>query len=201
MRDDPMKERDELDSQLDAALATYVDAETNPGLTGRIISVTSGAQNGRAETSHPQRRRPLADWIPLTAAAIAAVLLIAILLLHRASLPARSAPVIARVSSPTPNAVLPVKPSRPAESGALRAIRHEVRHPAPPPLPRREVFPTPIPLTAQEQAFLGNRRLGDVPAQEISAQTVQSVPHGPVEPIHIAAIHIPPLNPPDNGNN
>jgi hypothetical protein len=196
MRDDPMKERDELDSQLDAALATYVDAEANPGLTYRIISVTS-----RALTNRTEPRRSSLRWLPLAVPALAAALLVTILLTQRAPVPAAISHHPDQVSSRTavsvvPCKVVPCKPA-PAHPPEHRAVAVVAARPA----PRREVFPTPVPLTAQERAFLGNRRLGDVPAQEISAQTVQSVPHGPVEPIHIAAIHIPPLNPPDNGNN
>ena len=65
------------------------------------------------------------------------------------------------------------------------------------PLPRLEVFPMPTPLTSEEQALvaLANRNLGDN-TQPFARNQTQ-----PVEPLRIAVIQIPPLNPPDNGGN
>jgi hypothetical protein len=193
MHDDAMNERDELDSQLDAALATYTDAEAEPGLAYRIL----------AATSRRQSRRPALRWLAVAVPALAAAVLVATLLLHRAGLPSETPHFAAQAPSAAPRVVLPAKPARPNPSVARWAVKARDSHVAPSPLPRREVFPTPSPLTAEEQALLklGNRRLEEVPAQEVPAQTVQSATQGPVEPIHIAAIHIPPLNPPDNGSN
>jgi hypothetical protein len=64
-------------------------------------------------------------------------------------------------------------------------------------LPRQEVFPTPTPLTPQEQALaaLATRNPGNV------SQSVAEAQKQPVEPLEIAAIRIKPLNPPDKGQN
>jgi hypothetical protein len=64
-----------------------------------------------------------------------------------------------------------------------------------------EVFPTPAPLSPEEQALadLVNRDPRIV-TRQIAQSAITPQPQ-PVERIHIAAIHIPPLNPPDNGGN
>ena len=193
MRKEAMNERDELDAMLDAALETYVDAEATPGLSHRILIATS-----RREAS-----RSAVRWLPLAASALAAAILIAIFLDHRADSPSKPVPVAVTATSSTSVAGVPVRGKPAVHSVRVRAVKSLPNRSAPPPLPRREVFPTPAPLTPEEQALLksGNRSLEQVPAQEVATQTVQSVPQGPVEPIHIAAIHIPPLNPPDNGSN
>jgi hypothetical protein len=198
MRDDAINERDELDAMLDAALETYVDTEATPGLAQRILNVTS----------RREPRRLMVRWMPLAASALAAAVLIAIFIAHRTVSPSTTSPVMARVPSNRSGPDLPIRSSPTASSlpvrwGGRHAIKAATHPPAQSPLPRREVFPTPAPLTAEEKAVLKleNRGLGEIPAQEVRAQTVQSATQGPVEPIDIAAIHIPPLNPPDNGNN
>jgi len=198
MRDDALNERNELDTILDAALSTYVDAEPEPGLVRRVIGTT-------IESARPPRvsLRPLrlggAPWVRWVA--LAACFLIAIFLARRSSSP-HLAPVVASHPSTSASTSVVAKAAFQADTAPRRPARHEVAH-ATSSLPKLEVFPTPIPLTPREQAFLKvrNRHLEEVPPQAAATQTVQSVPHSPIEPIHIAAIHIPPLNPPDNGSN
>lgn len=59
------------------------------------------------------------------------------------------------------------------------------------PLPKLDVFPAPQPLTAQERALVSVTREAPVPVRKALAdvQDQDSVP------IHIAAIHIPPVEP------
>ena len=192
MRDDAM-ERDELDllldQQIDGALATYIDAEAKPGLAHSILAATSRRE---------PRGRPALRWLAVAVPALAAVLLVAILVAHRANSPSQTAHVVAQAPSATPRTVLPAKPGRLSPLVA-RAVKVRDAHVAPS-LPRREVFPTPVPLTAEEQALLAGRKPN---SQQVSTQLAQSATRSeqPVEPIHIADIHIPPLNPPDNGGN
>jgi len=221
-----MRERDELDrlldEEIDAALTAYVDAEVRTGLVQRVLAVTSWR-----EPRSDLRWLPMAVGA-LAAALVVTVLVVHRVVSRAANSPVAArvtsstfAPVVpGNESRPRGNTsraeaqdvvgvlTARLKPCRFETSrsskfsascergrGADSALAATV-------LPRRDVFPTPSPLTAEEQAVLklGNRGLGEVPAQEVRAQTIQSVPEEPVDPIHIAAIHIPLLNPPDSGN-
>ena len=188
MHNDAMNEQDELDALLDAALATYVDAEAKPGLAPRILAITS----------RREAHRSAVRWLAVAVPALAALLLVTMLLRRHAESPSEAQHVVAQVRSAAPRVVLPAKPARPNHSAAGRPVKATDSRVAPSRLPRREVFPTPATLTPEEQALLklGNRRLGEVPGQ-----TIQSATQDPVQPIHIAAIEIPPLNPPDNDTN
>ena len=193
MHDDTLNKRDDLDLLLDAALNTYVDAEAKPGLSHRILTVTSRAE---------PRRSPI-RWIPLAAAALAAVVLIAIVL-HRSRSSWETEPTVSH-SPQAPAVPTPATPSGPAipvrSSTATHssgpAVKAAIAQAAPA-LPKRDVFPTPTPLTAEEQSVLNvsNRSLETVPTQFATRKNEQ-----PVEPIHIAAIDITPLSPPDKGGN
>jgi len=196
MHNDTLNERDDLDLLLDAALNTYVDAEAKPGFSHRILTATSRAE---------PRRSPI-RWIPPTAAALAAAVLIAIAL-HRSGSPWETEPTVSHFPQapvvPTPatpsGPAIPVRSSAPAHSSGP-AVKAAIAQAAPA-LPKREVFPTPAPLTAEEQALLAGAKHR---SEEVSAQLAQSATgknEQPVEPIHIAAIDIPPLNPSDKGNN
>ncbi len=192
MHDDGINERDELDALLDAALVTYTDAEAEPGLACRIL----------AATSRRQRRRPALRWLAVAVPALAALLLVAMILRRHSDSPSETPHVVAQAPSAAPRVVLPAKPARPNPSVARWAVKAGDAHvAAAPALPRLEVFPTPAPLTAEEQTLLKsvNGRSEEVPAQ--TAQSATRSEERAVEPIHIAAIHIPPLNPPDNGSN
>ncbi|MGA7313011.1 MAG: hypothetical protein WBX22_03490 [Silvibacterium sp.] len=191
MRDDAMKDRDDLDILLDAALATYADPGPPPGLTSRIIASAHGIDS---------RRRPV-TWLPWAVPTLAALVIVAFFarhtLTHRTALPP-----VAQLS-PRPSVHVLTKPD-PAIAIQQTAVRSNsprtvktmyVANPQQP-LPRLEVFPTPTHLTSEEQALVGlaNRNLGDI-TQSFARNQTQ-----PVEPLRIAAIQIPPLNPPDNGN-
>jgi len=58
------------------------------------------------------------------------------------------------------------------------------------PLPKQEVFPTPTPLTKEEQALVAlvNRNPGNI------TQSIAETQKQPVEPLTIAAIRIPLLD-------
>ena len=203
MRDDSTQDRDELDILLDAALATYVDSEPSPSLTPRILAAASDVD-----------RRPSVGWLSWAVPALAAALLMTIFLAHRpaarretpqptADLSAPSRPRIRRTDARyTRLTALPPRQHRTSVQ-PRHATARSVRTTAPiqPLLPRRDVFPTPTPLSPEEQALaaLVNRN-----PEKVARQVAQSFDHGPeppIEPLRIAAIHIPPLNPPDNGDN
>ncbi len=189
MPDNAIKDRDDLDLLLDAALAAYVDAEAQPGLTHRIL----------AAARHLEPRRSALRWLPLAISALAAALLASIFLIHRAGIPSHPAPLVAQVPAPTFSAGLKSNPTPPAHRAREHAARAASR-PAPAQLPRLEVFPTPTPLSPEERALLTAQGNPDgVPTQP--AQSAAVLDRQSVEPLHIAAIEIPPLNPPRNGGN
>jgi hypothetical protein len=193
MQDDAMKDRDDLDILLDAALATYADPGTPPGLTSRIIA---------SARSIDSRRRPV-KWLPWAVPALAALLLVVTFfarhaLTHRTALP----PVVQFSPRPSVHALTTSDPAVAIQQTAVRSnSRRTVKatYAAIPqqPLPRLEVFPTPASLSPQEQALavLANRNLDNI------TQTVAKSQTQPVEPLRIATIQIPPLVPSDNGGN
>jgi hypothetical protein len=63
------------------------------------------------------------------------------------------------------------------------------------PLPKLDVFPTPQPLTAEERALVVIVTQTPLPAREalVEAQSLDA------QPVRIAEIHIPQLEPPDPG--
>jgi len=199
MRDESMQDQ-ELDILLDAALATYANPEPAPGLTPRILAAT------RAIDRHPPVR-----WMFWAVPALAAALFITIVLIHRPAAPrapSRPAGDLSASRGPTPT-----RPTQPAHS-VVETPCHLRRPqtvttksiptvvPMSPSLPRQDVFPTSIPLSPQEQALVAlvNRDSPDSKAlaQEITQPDAQGQP---IELLRIAAIYIPPLNPPHSDNN
>lgn len=202
MRDDSTQDRDDLDTLLDAALATYVDSEPSPGLTPRILAAASDLD-----------RRLSLGWLSWGVPALAAALLMTIFLAHRPAERRETSQPTADLSAPCVPASAERTPDTSGNRIAAEATPHlgstaprkarSVRTTAQiqPLLPRRDVFPTPTPLSPEEQALaaLVNRN-----PEKVARQVAQSFDHGPeppIEPLRIAAIHIPPLNPPDNGDN
>ena len=204
MRDDSTQNRDELDILLDAALATYVDSEPSPSLTPRILAAASDLD-----------RRTSVGWLSWAIPALAAALLMTIFLAHRpavrreASQPTEdlSAPHVPASPERTPNtsakSIAAAEATPHLGSAPLRAARSvPTTVPVQPPLPRQDVFPTPIPLSREEQAVVALVNRDSADSKELARQITQPVSQGqPIEPLRIAAIHIPPLNPPDNGDN
>jgi hypothetical protein len=119
--------RDELDRRLDAALAEYADVEPPAGMEQRILA--------RVRESGEGRRIVWWRW----SAVIPALACVIALFIYRDAPPIEP-PRVALVRPPAP--VL----ARPVEKRVLR--------PRPARLPRREVFPTPTPLTPEERALL-----------------------------------------------
>jgi hypothetical protein len=201
MRDDPTQDRDELDILLDAALATYVDSEPSPSLRPRILAAASDLD------------RPSLGWLSWAIPALAAALLMTIFLTHRPAARRETSQPTADLSAPRVPASTERTAYIPPKSIATEATLHpgsnlpraarSVRTTASvqPPLPRQDVFPTPISLNPEEQALAAAiNRSPERIAKQI-AQSGAPSQEEPIEPLRIAAIHIPPLNPPDNGDN
>jgi hypothetical protein len=202
MHDEPTPDRDDLDVLLDAALSTYTDPGPSPHLSRRIIS----------ETTQRRRAEFLTGRMTWAVPALAALLLIAAVLIHHRPAPLQS-PHVAEHSQPAAQASATGVSNAPMISPAVtttsrlrssqpRLTKMDGAVSPQPALPKREVFPTPTPLSHEEQALVAlvNRDTHD--SKELAQQITQPALQGqPLEPLRIAAIHIPPLNPPDNGNN
>lgn len=180
-------DRDHLDLQIDSALSSY--AEPHAGLADRILTHLASTR-ANATTSTRKRWLPWAIALPLTACAVLILLLLPRTTrpphtqqVHRSTLPqAQSAQ----------NTTIP-QPSHPRERHtqphlvATRASRHAAHKPAP--LPKLDVFPTPRPLSPEEQALV--RFVATTPPSEI--QAMQRAQQEQDKPLHIAAITIQPI--------
>ena len=197
MRDDAMKDRDDLDILLDAALATYANPGMPPGLASRIL-VSARRIDGR---------RSSVRWLPWAAPVLAALLLAVIFSVHHAD-------THRMVSNPTAQLSLRPAPRTPAtpnpavetqqtaaRSNPPRTVSAMLPTAQQPPLPRQEVFPTPTPLSPEEQALVALVNRDPEKVARRVAQPGDANQPQPIEPLRIAAIHIPPLTPPDNGDN
>ncbi len=175
--EDPIPE----DLILDQALAAYTSAEPDPSLRARIMA--------RAAATSPRPRRVL--W-PAAVALSVATLLVSFLL-HPASptpkqeqpaAPIASAPPPAIASSPSITAVPRhnAKFTRHSESRALPAVA------------RNRAFPSPTPLTAEENAMLRLAFEHPQQARQALAAPAPGLVENPplsIEPVRIAALSEP----------
>jgi hypothetical protein len=151
-------ERDEFDSLLDAALANYANVEPPPGMDERIVA--------RLRASD---RRAGFGWWRWAAVAIPVLACLVAVFAYR-DRPPLEPPRVAWTVPPAP--VL------------ARPVAKRVRLARPAPLPRREVFPTPTPLTSEERALLALVAQSPELARELLTPTEPK----PIEPIKIEPI-------------
>jgi hypothetical protein len=190
--------RDREDLLLDSALAAYAPPEPTPDLAARVL--TSIRQEAQPAGHPPRHPRPWLTWT-IAIPALAALLLVALMPAHhQRTRPASSTQQAG--TSPTQQASGPADAKQITTQDAPQATTKHHRATTQPavenePLPRQEVFPTPTPLTPQEQALaaLVSNNPGNV------AQAVAESQKQPVEPLSIAAIQIPLINPPGKGEN
>lgn len=179
------KERSFADELLRASLRQYASAEPRPGLEGRVLAGVRARQQAA-------RRRQAWAWA-VGMAGVAAI--VTLLVIHwprpqpppspvAAKAPADlSAPAVAKVAPPM-QPTLPHRPPRPAPPSRVDT--------------RPQQFPTPRPLSEQERLLL-------VYAQSLQGSSTASLPvadENPghdleIPPLHIAAIRIEPLPPPE----
>ncbi|MCE5306786.1 MAG: hypothetical protein LLG20_04015 [Acidobacteriales bacterium] len=153
-------ERGELDRKLDAALAEYANIEPPAGMEQRILArVREAGGSGRI---HWWR------WVAAAVPALAGLLAVFVY---------RDLPPVAPPS--------PVALSVPQAPALVRPVVKRVSRPRPAPLPKREVFPTPTPLSPEERALLQLVAQSPEKAREVLT---------PVEPKPIEPIVIEPLN-------
>jgi hypothetical protein len=141
-----MSDNHELDRLIDRALATYADAEPDPFLQTKISA-------SAREITPPPR-----FWALSAAAACVACVLFALLVTHTGA-PMHSlsgsdiSPVARRTSAPV--VVSPKHVSLGPPGAAHPAIRRIRRlRPAPELAPHLAVFPSPAPLSREEEALL-----------------------------------------------
>ena len=190
-----MPEHDDLDLLLDSALTTYGDPGPDSGLEQRVLTRVA------AEAAP----LPLHRWLPWAIALpVAACLLIFVISMPKVShSPDTHSTGVTQASEqaaarPVPQPALQPAPARRGELAARKSRPHSVASAAKSvPPPKLDVFPTPRPLTPEEQALVAfatqapeSERLALLEAQKIKD-----------EPLHIAAIHIPPIEPPAPGAN
>ena len=166
---------DELDKILDTALASYSQEEPQPGLHDRVLSRIRAAGESRKFA-----------WLPWAMAVpiFACILFLVVTLWSKRGLAPKAskpAPIIAKAV--------------PAPPVPMETVRVAVRRQKPKRFrfPKREQFPTPTPLTAEERALLAFIARSPKQAQKLLADARRRNP----EPIQINEIHIEPL--PDGG--
>lgn len=216
-----MREKDEIDLLLDSALSTYADPGVHSGLEDRVLAAVAAARNAG------ERRRFLAvrsRWLPWAIAfpVVASLVLWVVVEKMKDAPPIQTEQARGQsIGAPAPADRLTSSSER-HPSGAeapFKAIRHAARlKPCPfktlsaglescpteatdvanqAPLPKLDVFPTPEPLTPQEQALAVI--VAQTPAPEL--QALVAAQKQDEAPFPIAATHIPPLEPPDPGTN
>ena len=147
-----MPERDDLNSMLDSALMTYGDPGPDSGLEQRVLARV-------AAVAAPS---PLRRWLPWAIALpVAACLLILVMSrprishspdAHSTGATQASEPAAAR---PVPQPALQLAPASRGELATRKSRPQSVAIAAKSvPLPKLDIFPTPQPLTSQEQALV-----------------------------------------------
>jgi hypothetical protein len=193
-----MREKDDLDLLIDSALSTYADPGRDSGLEDRVLVTLAPVRTATPSVRGGWRRR----WLPWAVALPIAAGLLILWLSPRGDKPLpASEPQEARSAAPKA-----IAPHANSSSEVRREVphRHAVRttQPASPVqtaqaalLPKRDVFPTPQPLTAEERALVLVVTQTPLPAREalVEAQSLDD------SPVRIAEIHIPPLEPLDQG--
>ena len=153
---------DELDRIIDCGLAGYAAHDPLAGLEDRVLN--------RVRLSNAGRRKLSWRYWALALPVLAALMLLAVASKSSRAPVARLQPLpAARGETPAPV---------PAQGVTRAAIaRRSSRHTQP--LPKRNQFPTPTPLTAAERALIA---IAELPPLEKNSEEIQ-----------IAPIEIPPL--------
>ncbi len=177
-----MEQEHELDRWLDDALASYKVPAPRPGLEPRTLAHVRSAA---------ERRRPWGKWA-LAGGTLMALVVAAVLL--RTS--PRPAPIVGRV----PQQGLAATVTRvPVPAVAVQQRPAQVRVIAPQIVaakaePRLSVFPAPLPLTAEERAWVGLARRSPETLTQLARE------QAPIDPIVIPEIKIQSLEPTDQNS-
>ena len=183
-----MPEDRELDQLIDTALSTY--AEPRAGIEARVLTHLS---------TQPTHRH----WLPWAIALPIAACIALLLMLyprHNRTEPIREAQHnTAPQTQPAPQNSIAQAAQEPAHQPKPHiVIAHAIQRSAPAPAsPKLDVFPTPHPLSSQEQALI--RYVASIP--EPNRRALAAAQDQPIEPLAIAAIKIQPLAPLDKSEN
>jgi len=209
-----MRKKDDLDRLLDSALATYADPGPDAGFEKRVLeALATERAAGDIHSAAPSSR----PWLPW----VIAIPLAASLLLWIGTEQFRHAPLIQRQQasqrrpSPSPNYSQPEKSHSTSDTGAppalkghdfsraanvaksLRALAPEGRiskYTQVETVPKLAVFPSPQPLSREEQVLVAAARL----RSDAQRQALLAASRPPSDaPLAIADLSIPPLVPPD----
>lgn len=182
-----MPEPDNLDRLLDSALTTYARAGSGIDLETRILT---GIE--RVRTRRRARNPLLWGGVLALAASILLLLVVNTRSPHISRTTQTQHPLTARtpagLEEPAPHATTPSKPHRVDAIACRRRAR-------PSPLPKLAVFPSPQPLNAEETALV---HLANKTTDE-ERKGIRDAQRKTAEPLHIAAISIPPIEPPAEG--
>jgi hypothetical protein len=193
-----MREKDQLDLLIDAAAATY--AEPRAGLENRILLAISMERQAVAVKPAPPiiPRRPWLPWA-LALSAAACLLLVTMILSNHTRRGTQTQNVPAQQARHESSGSALIASATPHAANARILISRPRRHTPslpPAPLPKLDVFPTPQPLTPQEQALVTYATRASSPQLQALVAAQKEVG----KPLNIAAINIPPLESPDEGN-
>jgi hypothetical protein len=197
-----MRENDELDRLIDSALSTYGDPGPDSGLEQRVLA---RIESVRVPARVAPRRRWL-EWAVGLPVAACVVLFVFFLAGPKIAppptsvakgvaqpqqlpvIPAHSeAPTALRSEPVSSNRQLPISPRSRPDKQTMRSVA----------LPKLDVFPTPQPLTPEEQALVAFA----VRAPESERKSFIEAQRQAEAPLRIAAIEIPPIDSPDKDTN
>ncbi len=185
-----MPERDSLDRLLDSALSTYADPGPDSGLEAGIF-----ARIG-AERTAGQRRHWRLLWTAGLPALAACLLLLLATALWRPAPPHTAPRIQSSAEHPLVASSAQPAPTQPVRRSALHEARTRGSSiPRPAAAPKLDVFPAPAPLSSQEQALV--RFVAAT--SEVQHTDLMQAQQQAVEPLRIAAISIPPIEPPSEG--
>jgi len=145
-----------LELMLDAALAEYGAVEPLSGLEERVLSRLRSEQ---------ERARP---WWMWAAVAAAAILVAALLLTQRRTERVVAPPVVRQAPAPVAQPAVPEQPKVAGERPVTRRTPKAALAMAANELPRRDVFPSPMPATEQERLLARYMRV--TPRSEVLAR-------------------------------
>ena len=190
-------EHNEMDRLLDSALSTY--ATPRPGLEDRVLRSLAATRAMDSENRRPRSARRWLSWA--IAVPIAAAIVLLFLLARWTPAPphnyAHSVPQFQRPATPLeqPQSSKVRAPSRavhPVRRRATPAPEFAIRRD----LPKQNIFPSPQPLSSEEQALVALAQ-----APEPVRQSLIEAQNNDEGPITISAIQIQPLKVPEPGQN
>jgi len=168
-----------IEDLLDQGLKEYGRVAPRPGLEGRVLA-----------NLHAESVRQVGLWGRWTvrAIALAAGLALALLIAWRPSAKAPEAPPIVSKAEPaSPSAITPPqiqKPPQPLKASARRRVVPDLVPPK-----RLDQFPSPRPLSSQEELLLAY--VHEAPAEEVVAMAQRA---RRTEELHVQDLDVTPLN-------